>query len=365
MGACADDDTTTEPSVVVSIVEVPGEPVTSIVTETSIVEIPASTTADPRANWPKTLVFDLAVDAQTDQFADTIEAFTTAIGEALEIRVVVRPNPDEAAILKAVAEGRSDIASLLPTTLVGSEDRESVELFGQWVRFGDSTYHSQWFTNDPAICGSDPVEGAFYYDDNGQVVAVGPTDSPALQVGWTADGSRDEAVLAGLACPAPVDLDVVIGKTIAFAHETSTVGFIYPVSHLRQEGIANTQYTSTLATGHTAVVEAVYNGSAEIGVSFDDARRILQETNPDVGTKVIVFNITPPVANDVLVIRPGFPDSFKDALFEALWQYMGTLDARLVMSDLFGWDDLQRADARTSQSLDTVANAVRDLGLDG
>ena len=93
------------------------------------------------------------------------------------------------------------------------------------------------------------MEGTFYYDAAGAVVAVGATGSPALQVGWNGDDTRDTEVSAGLACPAPVDISVLRGETIAFTTETSTSGFIFPTIMLQDAGLTEADYTPIFAGG--------------------------------------------------------------------------------------------------------------------
>ena len=75
------------------------------------------------------------------------------------------------------------------------------------------------------------------------VAPVGPTETPALQVGYNGDGTPREGIEPGLACPEPVDLEVVIGKTIAWGTETSTSGYIFPTLELIRKGITEDQYT--------------------------------------------------------------------------------------------------------------------------
>ena len=370
--ACSDEAVIPPPPqtvVLTSIVEVriPGPTVTSIVTQTSIVEILVTTTVpppDPRADWPGTLVFGIVADGATHELEDDMRAFAEAMGDALDIRVVGTVIPTEANLASAIGEGSYDIGAFSPTGfLLASEATSGLELLAQSVRFGDPTYHAQWFTNDPSICGSEPVEGAFDYDEDGNVIAVGSTDSPAIQVGWTSAGERDEAVEAGLRCPSPVDLSVVVGKTVALTTETSAIGFIFPTLQLRQAGITSDQYDTKVTGGHDFSVAAVYEGTADIGVSFDDARRAIQVSNPDVGSTVIVYNITPRIANDVFVLSEDLPLNLKEEIFEALLRYIRTAAGQPVMRDLFGWTDVARADTATGQSLRTVADAMRELGF--
>ena len=52
------------------------------------------------------------------------------------------------------------------------------------------------------------------------------------------------------------------------------------------------------AGGHDSAVQAVYDGDAEVGVSFNDARGQLVDQVPDVGERVVVFAWSFPIPND-------------------------------------------------------------------
>jgi len=251
--------------------------------------------------------------------------------------------------------------------VIASREFDNLELLAQSVRFGDSTYHAQYFTNDPSICGdAGTEEGAFYYDDSGAVVPVGPTEAPALQVGYSFEEGelvRNEDLSPPTRCAEPVDLSVVEGKEIAFVEESSTSGFIFPTIELRNAGITEDMYPARFAGSHDAAVQAVYDGEADIGVSFDDARATIAEGSPDVGEQVIVFNISSRIANDVISVREDLPEDLKDALFQAMADYIATDEGAAVMDELYQWTDLTRADEVTEESLELIGDAIDELGF--
>ena len=328
-------------------------------------EAPAgSVLYDPRAAWPETIVFGFVPSQEAGELQDEIDTFAGILSDALGIEVTGIVSTDYTALGVALGEDQVQMGAFGPAGYVlASRNYENLELLAQSVRFGDATYHANWYTNDPSICGADPVEGAFYYDADNNVVAVGSTDTPALQVGWNGDGTRDTAVSAGLACPEPVDLSVVVGKTIAFPGETSTSGFIFPTIQMLNQGITDAEYESLFFGGsHDLAVTAVYNGDADIGLAFDDARRSVREDFPDVGEKVIVFNISPRIANDVIAVRSDLPQDLKDAIYQAMADYIATDEGAAVMEQLYSWTDLIRADAATLASLEPIGDAIDQLG---
>jgi phosphonate transport system substrate-binding protein len=341
---------------------------TTTTTEATDDETTTTTEAmdDEMADWPDKLVFGFVPSQEVAELQDDVDVFAQVLSDALGIEVEGTVTTDYTGLGVALGTGQADLGAFGPAGYVlANQTYDNLELLAQSVRFGDPTYHGQWFTNDPSVCGADPVEGAYYYDDAGNVVFVEPTETPALQVGWNPDGTRAEEHSAGLACPEPVDLDVVIGKSIAFGTETSTSGFIFPTLELIRQGITEDTYESIFSGGHDASVQAVYDGSADIGVSFDDARRTISGENPDVGEKVIVFNVTSRIANDVIAVRSDLPESLKDALFQAMSDFISTEDGQVVMENLYSWTDLTRADEVTEQSLQAIADAIEELGFSG
>lgn len=324
-----------------------------------------TTTADPKADWPDKLIFGFVPSQEVGELQDDVDTFAGILSDALGIEVAGEVTTDYTGLGVALGTGQADMGAFGPAGYVlASRTYDNLELLAQSVRFGDATYHAQYYTNDPSVCDGDPVEGAFYYDASGVVTAYGPTETPALQVGWNGDGSRDDSVSAGLRCPEPVSLDVVVGKTIAFPGETSTSGYIFPTIQLQNAGITDDQYESLFFGGsHDLAITAVYNGDAEIGLSFDDARRSVREDFPDVGEKIIVFNISDRIANDVIAIRSDLPQSLKDALFQAMADFIGTEEGAAVMDQLYSWTDLTRADATTEASLVPIGEAIDRLGF--
>jgi len=328
---------------------------------------PEPTTTEAVSDWPDKLIFGFVPSQEVAELQDDVDTFAAVLTDALGIEVEGVVTTDYTGLGVAMGTGQADMGAFGPAGFVlASRQYDNLELLAQSVRFGDSTYHGQWFTNDPEICGeAGVVEGAFYYDDAGNVVPVFPLDTPALQVGYAFgdDGlARDEDFSAPTACAEPIDISVVVGKTIAFTTETSTSGFIFPSIELINAGITEDQYTAIFAGGHDSAVQAVYDGQADIGLSFDDARRTIRETAPDVGEKVIVFNITSRISNDVIAVRSDLPEDLKEALFTAMSDFINTEEGELVMDQLYSWTDLTRADETTEQSLVAIGDAIDELG---
>ena len=88
-------------------------------------------------------------------------------------------------------------------------------------------------------------------------------------------------------------------------------------------------------TSVDATVAAVYNRDFDIGLSWDDARRTLRKDQPDVGEKVIVFNITDEIPNDVVAVRGELPDDLKQAIYDHTKAYLETEEGELVFDEIY------------------------------
>ena len=176
----------------------------------------------------------------------------------------------------------------------------------------------------------------------------------ALQVGWTFgdDGKIPEVrnidgvdvtVSPGYACEA--DLNVLRGEKVLFVEEGSTSGYLYPSLQLKNMGIDyKSDITQVFAGSHDGVISGLYNGDAKFGVTYDDARRTLRKTNPDVGEKVIAIGISAEIPNDVVAVRSDLPEDIKSKIYQILSDYMATDEGAAVMDEIYGWTDVVPAD---------------------
>jgi phosphonate transport system substrate-binding protein len=166
-------------------------------------------------------------------------------------------------------------------------------------------------------------------------------------------------VSLGQACMA--SLESVVGKNIAFTSATSTSGAVFPQLQLLNLGIdIENDITYSYLGSHTDTVSAVYNGDFDIGLSFDDARRNIREDNPDVGEKVIVFNISDEIPNDVVVARGELPDSLKQAVYDATEKFLSTDEGVALFDEIYGWTAVRPA---VDSEFDVVREAAEKLGV--
>lgn len=319
-------------------------------------------TADDRADWPDKIVFGFIPSREAEELQDDIQPFIDVLEGALGIEVEGFVASEYAGLVEAMGAGQADLGAFGPTGYVLAKQRFDIEPLIQSIRFGAASYHAQFFTNDPSVCDEDPVPGAFAAEGE----LVGPTDTAALQVGWTVEGEPEvledgTEVDPGLACTVSDLAEAVRGRTFAFGSETSTSGFIFPALKLEGLGIDyESDIDANFTGGHDQAVTAVYNGDADFGVSFDDARRNIREEFPDVGSKVIVIDITAEVPNDVVAVRGDLPDTLKEAVYSAIEDYLQTEEGQAIFDEIYGWTDIQRAE---DADFDIVRDAIERFDL--
>ena len=288
--------------------------------------------------------------------------------DALGIEVEGVVTTDYTGLVTAMGTGQADLGAFGPFGYVLAQQQfGNMEVLIQAIRYGAATYHGQWMTNDPSICDSPPQSGTALENGDDGITQVGALDAVALQVGvYFGDSGKalGETVDAGPVSPGmscTADLSKVVGKRVAFTSESSTSGYIYPALQLIRAGIdPETDIVPIFSGSHDASVAAVYNGDADIGISYDDARRSMRKTNPDVGDKVVVFNITGEIPNDVVAASSLLPDSLQNAVYNAISAYLMTDEGEAAFDEMYGWTDIRRA---VESDFDIVREAAAILGI--
>ena len=264
--------------------------------------------------------------------------------------------------------GKADLGAFGPFGYTLAQQQfGNMEVLIQAIRYGSPTYHGQWMTNDPSLCDTAPESGTALENTDNGVVQVGALEAVALQVGvYFGDSGKalGESVDAGDVSPGTscmADLSKVKGKRVAFTSESSTSGYLFPALQLIEAGIDPVNDITPIFTGgHDAAVIAVYNGDADVGVSYDDARRSMRKEKTDVGDKVIVFNVTGEVPNDVVAASSLLPDSLQNAIYDAIYAYLETEEGEAVFDEAYGWTSIRRA---AESDFDIVRKAAEALGI--
>ena len=350
--------------------EVVEEP--AVVEEVETLDKPATTTAPVLDK----IIFGFVPSAEQTDLQDNIQPLMTVLSEGLGIEVEGFVTSDYSGLLVAMGSGQADVGAFNTLGYVNALNAfpTRMEAIAKVVRYGSGSYHGTFWTTDASVCSSTPVIGAFENIDGVPTLVEGsatmPPDVKALQVGWgfsddgmipevrTIDGA-EVTVSPGYACEA--DLSVMIGEEVLFVEEGSTSGYLYPSLQLKNAGIS---YTSDIvqryAGSHDGVISGLYNGDAKFGVTYDDARRTLRKTNPDVGEKVIAFAITEEIPNDVVAVRSDLPADMKENIYTILSEYISTDEGAAVMDEIYGWTGLVPA---VNSEFDVVKQAAEEFGL--
>ena len=345
------------------------EPVAMEEVETvETLEAPATTAAPTLEK----IVFGFVPSAEQAELLDNIQPMMKVLTDGLGIEVEGFVTSDYSGLLVAMGSGQADVGAFATLGYVTAMEAfpRRFEAIAKSVRYGSGSYHGTFWTTDASVCDSPPVIGAFENINGVPTLVTGsettPPDVKALQVGWGFGDAglipevRDGVTTSpGLACEA--DLSVMLGEEVLFVEEGSTSGYLYPSLQLKKAGIDYTSdITQRFAGSHDGVIAGLYNGDAKFGVTFDDARRTLRKTNPDVGEKIIAFAITEEIPNDVIAVRTDLPEDIKKKIYDILDEFISTDEGRALMDEIYGWTDLVPAD---NSEFDVVREAAQEFGL--
>ena len=318
--------------------------------------------------WPSKITFGFVPSSEQESLQDDIQPFMDVLSSALGIEVEGIVTTDYTGLVTAMGTGKADLGAFGPFGYTLAQQQfGNMEVLIQAVRYGAATYHGQWMTNDPSLCETAPESATALENTDKGIVQVGALDAVALQVGvYFGDSGKalGESVDAGDVSPGTsctADLSKIRGKRVAFTSESSTSGYLFPALQLIEAGIDPVKDIIPIFTGgHDAAVVAVYNGDADVGLSYDDARRSLRKEKTDVGDKVIVFNITSEVPNDVVAASTLLPASLRTAIYNAIYAYLETEEGEAVFDETYGWTSIRRA---VESDFDVVRKAAEALGI--
>ncbi|MBY5163075.1 phosphate/phosphite/phosphonate ABC transporter substrate-binding protein [Salsipaludibacter albus] len=348
--ACGGDDPaeeTTEPS---GATETATEDMSESMAPTEDMSSSEASTEGAAAGLPDPLVFTLTPSQETGGLIETAQPLADMMSEKLGVTVEALVPTDYAGVIAALSSGQAHVAGGLgPRQMVQSEEQADATMILQSERFGSFSYVTQWFTNDPdTYCEDEPVaieqeEGEPYLFCNGVAEA---------QEAYSADGTLPEEPIGQDA------LSNVAGQTVAFVDQGSTSGYAIPALQLLEAGVDPLDdIDGTFAGGHDVAVQAVYDGDAAVGVSFNDARGELVEQAPDVGQQVVVFGWSAPIPNDGFAVASSIDEAGTQAITDALVEICndeGACGEGGVMYDLYEIDGLQEVN-------DAEFDVIRDL----
>ena len=294
----------------------------AITTASALVLAACGDDNDVPEGWPAELVFTLTPSQETGGLIETAEPLAAMLEERLGVPVKPLVPTDYAGVIVALESGQAQIAGGLgPRQMVQAEVQADAKLILQSERFGSLLYVTQWFTNDPdTFCDDTPVA-----DEDGYLFCNGVLDA--------ADAS-DGPIAAD-------KLSLLAGKAVSFVDQGSTSGYAIPALQLLKAGVDPLDdVDGTFAGGHDNSVRAVYDGDADVGVSYNDARSDIEEEVSDVGEKVVVFGWSGPIPNDGFAVAGDLPDDLVTAIADAFVDITDDEAGLTLLQDLYNIDDL-------------------------
>jgi phosphonate transport system substrate-binding protein len=292
------------------------------------------------AGDPEELVFTLTPSQEAGGLIESAEPLAALLEAELGIPVSALVPSDYAGVIAALASGQAQIAGGLgPRQMVQAEDQAGAELLLQSERYGSLLYVTQWITNDPdTFCDDEPVandEGYLYC--NG-VLGAEVTDGPI---------GADK-------------LSLLEGQTVSFVDQGSTSGYAVPSLQLLEAGVDPIDgIEGIFAGGHDASVQAVYDGDAVVGVSYNDARGDIAETSPDVGEKVVVFGWSGAIPNDGFAASGELSPELRQRIQDAFVTISNTEEGAALLSELYNIDAVVPVE---SSDFDVIRDLETELG---
>lgn len=301
---------------------------------------------DDGTEVPDTLVMGFVPSREADVLVTNIDPLVDHLSEVLGIPVEGRVTQDYTGLVTAMETGQAHVGAFGPFGMVQAMDRANVVPILQTERDGEVTYHTQWFTNQPdKYCLDEVVE-----NDEGFLTCNG-TDAIDTEAGYTFGPLGEDGIA-----------QIEAGTTVSFVSPTSASGFVFP--SLQLINIAGLDPQSDInplfANGHDNSVLAVCNGDAEVGVSFDDARRILQEGDCDDLSNVVTFAYSDEIPSDGIAVAATIPADLRQQIADALVAYSQTEEGAAVLDAVYEIDSFGVADA---DSFEVVRDAAEKLGI--
>jgi phosphonate transport system substrate-binding protein len=285
------------------------------------------------------LVLGLVPSQDIDQLVIDADELGTLLGDELGIPVEAVVTDSYAALVVAMQAEQAQIGMFGPIALVQAVDQAGAEPVLQSVRYGSSTYVTQWYTNDPdRFCMTDIVT-----DEDGYTFCNGTDKAEGGPVG--------EEALAKIAQD----------ESIAFVDEGSASGYYYPATQIQSAGLDLFDLSgSFFAGGHPNAVLSVARGDATVGVSFNDARSEVVDEIPTIGSDVTVFAWSQNIPNDGIAVAGNLSDELKQRITDAFLAIAETEEGAAILSAVYNIDGLVPANLDALDAARAVEAAFGD-----
>lgn len=278
--------------------------------------------------WPESLTISLVPSVEGENLAEALDPLTAYLSEELGIEVEGVVATNYAATVEALGADQAQVIITDAGSLYNAIEQFDAQLIARDVRFGATSYASVAYTNNPdKYCADEPVMAT--YAASGIELSY---CNGIEEAGSTASGSG----------PAALDTFAdLAGATVALQAATSPAGYQYPVVMMREAGLdTDTDIQQVPVEGNNNAVLAVYNGDAEVGFAYWDARTTVTAEAPDIAEKVVAFAYTDLIPNGGVAVSSTLPADLVERLTELLDGYADSSDeAADVMFELVGLSD--------------------------
>jgi phosphonate transport system substrate-binding protein len=289
---------------------------------------PASSSSGP-SNWPKEITISLVPSIQGEDLAEALDPLTKYLSDGLGITVKGVVATDYSATVEALGANQAQAIITDAGSLYNAIHRYQAKLVLRDVRFGATSYASVAFTNNPDKYCDGPVVTAKY--------TAGPAE---LSYCNGIEKAGSDATGTG---PAAIDAlkKITPGTSVALQAATSPAGYQYPIVNMREQGIDTDKDIKQIPVeGNNNAVLAVYNGDAEVGFAYWDARVTVTKEAPDIAKKVVAFAYTDMIPNGGVAVSKTLPGDLAAKFTTLMDKYADSSeDAKKVMFNLVGLSD--------------------------
>jgi phosphonate transport system substrate-binding protein len=321
----------------------------AVLTATALAGAPAFAQDDEgemMTEVPETLVMGFVPSREADVLVTNIDPLVEYLSETLGMPVEGVVTQGYTGLVTAMETGQAHVGAFGSFGMVQAMDRAGVVPILQTERDGEVTYHTQWMTNNPdKYCAEAPVENA-----QGFLTCNG-TEVEDTEAGYTFGPKGEDAIAK-----------IEAGTKVSFTTPTSGSGYVFPALQLiNLAGLdPETDVEAIFSGGHDNSVLAVCNGDAEVGVSFDDARGILQEGDCEDISSVVSFAFSDEIPSDGVAVAGSLPAELQQAISDALVAYSQTEEGAAVLDAVYEIDTYGVANAA---AYDVVRDAAEKLGI--
>jgi phosphonate transport system substrate-binding protein len=280
------------------------------------------------AAWPESITISLVPSVEGEDLAEALDPLTAYLSENLGIEVDGVVADNYAATVEALGADQAQVIITDAGSLYNAIERYDAQLILRDVRFGATSYASVAYTNNPdKYCDDEPVMATYA--------------ASGIELSYC-NGLEEAGVDAAGQGPAATEAFAKIdGAKVALQAATSPAGYQYPVVTMREAGIdTDADIEQIPVEGNNNAVLAVYNGDAEVGFAYWDARTTVTSEAPDIAEKVVAFAYTDMIPNGGVAVTSTLPADLVQKLTELLDGYADSSDeAADVMFNLVGLSD--------------------------